>query len=34
MANITQNGNLITKGTDCYVYVDFQDDSLATMWDT
>lgn len=29
MANITQNGNIITKGTDCYVFVDFQDDSGA-----
>lgn len=31
MANIQQNGNLICKGTDCYVYVDFEDDSGAGM---
>lgn len=29
MANIQQNGNLICKGTDCYVYIDFEDDSGA-----
>lgn len=29
MANIQQNGNLIAKGTDCYVYIDYQDDSGA-----
>lgn len=30
MADLTQKGNLICKGTDCYVFVDFTDDSGAS----